>query len=322
MTLSTDDIRSWIDADYTRKDKAEPRQIPLRLSSINACPRKQAVLLREPVKRQLEPKRLRVFETGHQRGEALAKAIIPSAFESGYACETEREVWAHVPMPASTASAAMDRFRNDDTWDLEGLMWKRDVPFRLTEEGYLELRGRADLVIWRGELTEDPYGNQQRQFWVVDFKTKHPFGFKKLETEGVDADYVAQVVAYARAIESEPPVDGVPAKCMGCFVAYEAHDTRDIKVLPVEYDCDLADRNMVQVAHLLRSYAANGPIQEFKAVYAQESKWVSRKEKTARLPWQCNYCSVGPVLGQCLPNNKVTNKTKVEGAPSSWEIEL
>jgi hypothetical protein len=227
-------IQRWLDDHYVNKDKAELRSMPVRLSASNQCPRRTAVLLREPVKRNLEAKRLRVFETGHQRGEALAKALVPGSFDEGYGAEIEREVWANIPVPGGMAEQIMERFREDPTWPLERLLHADEWPLRIRDD-QLQVRGRADMVLWGPREPREP--------------------------------------------------------------------------------------NYYSKAHQLRSYARNGPVSEFQARYAKKDHWVGVKDGKANLPWQCNYCNVGPILGQCISNHKLDNKGK-PGQVGRWEIEL
>ncbi len=40
-----------------------------------------------------------------------------------------------------------------------------------------------------------------------------------------------------------------------------------------------------------------------------------------KLPWQCNYCNIGPVVGRCCPPGRTLIPEKgYKGGPQKWSI--
>lgn len=330
LILTPDALTGIMDRGYLLGQETDPH-FPIRLSALGHCPRQLRMLLEGVEKREYTPRSLRVFEQGHQRGEALAEAFRrgfwPFATEilEGAPAENieqslrfklliEHTSWLSTRLHGKLAE---DVLAGCKAWIRQGYTEDPDavedvwLPLRIDELGYLQVRGRSDLLI---------LDHEHKTFWVAEFKTKNSWGFKALEEEGVGPDYEVQVQGYVIALFEE--YEGWT--CGGAFVFYEDHDMRRHKVLRVATASGpLFDEALEHVEHLLRNWAKGGPPTEAPAVHADRSNWKKAKHKGALgcLPWQCRYCSIGPIAGECLPKTLSLNDTRKEGADvPTWEV--
>lgn len=314
LILSKHELLQCVDLGYKDQEDDELR-FPVRLSALGHCPRKTRALLSGAAKREFSARSLRIFEQGHDRGARLAhvlhaglgvhllnlahgdwkqlteEELHAAVAELGerYQVHTEVEVWCPTQITGERAeqvvAAALKWQEDNDIHEPEKLS------VMVNAEGVLCIRGRADVVIVDKVL---------RQFWVLDFKTKNSWGFKKLKDEGNSEDYEVQVLAYVRGFIHEQEE---PWTCEGAWLYYEDHDKRNHEVVPVLLEDDgILDLAIDRTSKLLRNWATGGSIEEAPAIHAQPSKWTKKKHVGAAgcLPWQCNYCSVGPVIGGCV----------------------
>lgn len=332
LILTPDALTGIMDRGYLLGQETDPH-FPIRLSALGHCPRQLRMLLAGVEKRDYTPRSLRVFEQGHQRGEALAQAFRrgfwpfeADLFEGAPAVHIESSLrfklliehtsWLSTRIHGRLAEDIMTgcrawlgmAFAEDD--DL--LLDDKWLPLRIDEQGYLQIRGRSDLLI---------LDHEHKVFWVVDFKTKNSWGFKKLEEEGVGVDYEVQVLAYTRALGEEYE----DWRCGGAYVFYEDHDMRKHKVLnvPLLGSASFLDNALSDVEHLLRNWAKKGPPTEAPATYADKNAWTKAKHKGARgcLPWQCCYCAIGPAAGKCMPETLGLTDIRTPGADvPKWEV--
>lgn len=328
LILTPDALTGIMDRGYLLGQETDPH-FPIRLSALGHCPRQLRMLLAGVEKREYTPRSLRVFEQGHQRGEALADAFRrgfkqfcadlgespPGEISSEVSVKLEHTSWLSTRIHGRLAEDIMTgcrawlgmAFAEDD--DL--LLDDKWLPLRIDEQGYLQIRGRSDLLI---------LDHEHKVFWVIDFKTKNSWGYKKLEEEGVGVDYEVQVQAYVHSLFEE--YEGWT--CGGAYVFYEDHDMRKHKVLKVESDSGGAYSDALEnVEHLLRNWARNGPATEAPATYSDRPAWTKAKHKGALgcLPWQCNYCSIGPEAGECLPKTLGLTDIRTPGADvPKWEV--
>ncbi len=339
LILSGAELLHCVDLGYKAKEDNDAR-FPIRLSSLGHCPRKQRALLEGAAKREFSARSLRIFEQGHQRGEALADALVHGLQEhildlnhpgwrdldpetldlqvvaelaKRYEVLLEEEVWCPTNLSGERAERAVDMARK---WQMsQGVPDPESLSVMIDPEGYLCVRGRVDVVIVDWEAKE---------FWVLDFKTKNSWGYKKLDEEGNGYDYEVQVLAYIRGFVHQQ--EGF--SCRGAFLYYEDHDKRNHKVVPVDISDDwifgVLDEAVDRVSKLLRNWVEDGPMEEALPMYAQPSKWTKKKHVGAAgcLPWQCNYCTVGPVAGRCI-DEELYSIENIAGAYDEipkWEV--
>lgn len=323
LILTPDALTGIMDRGYLLGQETDPH-FPIRLSALGHCPRQLRMLLAGVEKRDYTPRSLRVFEQGHQRGKALADAFRrgfwpfqAEAFEETVAVrfdiKLEHTSWLSTRIHGKLAEDVLEGCKawlgmaySEEPGDVDD----RWLPLRIVD-GYLQVRGRSDLLI---------LDHEHKVFWVIDFKTKNSWGFKKLEDEGVGVDYGVQVQAYVKALFEE--YEGWT--CGGAYVFYEDHDMRKHKVLEVETTHHIAfEAALENVEHLLRNWAKGGPASEAPATYADKHAWTKAKHKGCLgcLPWQCNYCSIGPEAGECLPKTLGLTDIRTPGADvPKWEV--
>ncbi len=312
LLINTPDLMTIVDAGY-EADAEEGARFPVRLSAIASCPRRLACELRGAEKRAFSARSLRVFEQGHQRGAALMTAFkrgwedwitkVTTMPSSRFKLMDELEVWMPTRIAGATARKIVEK----------ALKWANDMdgglPLALQgEEDRLMIRGRCDLVIMDIE-TDD--------CWIIDFKTKASWGFKKLDEEGNGFDYEMQLLAYGRALRDE----GKAVK--GMWLYYEDHDKRGHKVLPVDpASNDQLSEAVNGVERILRGWVIGESIESSPAMYAVAGRFGKKQHvgAVATLPWQCNYCSVGPEVGKCVESFRLEDIRKPGADVPRWEI--
>lgn len=324
LILTPDALTGIMDRGYLLGQETDPH-FPIRLSALGHCPRQLRMLLEGVEKREYTPRSLRVFEQGHQRGAALAESfrrgfreayprmVVEGPALTRFEIQREHTSWLSTRLHGKLAEDVLAGCKvwlgqgySEDPSDIDD-KW---LPLRIVD-GYLQIRGRSDLLI---------LDHEHKVFWVVDFKTKNSWGFKALEEEGVGVDYEVQVEAYVHSLFEE--YEGWT--CGGAYVFYEDHDMRRHKVLEVDHmDGGAFDDALEHVEHLLRNWAKGGPPTEAPAVHADRSNWKKAKHKGALgcLPWECNYCSIGPEAGKCLPKTLGLNDIRSPGGDvPKWEV--
>lgn len=264
---------------------------PIRGSATGKCPRELRALLGGAPKRQLEARALRIFEMGTGRGEALALALAHGIGVDG-AVEFEVEVWTGLgildPIASEILGKAMAEFPKGNA----------DLPIRVSRGGELEVRSRCDAVV---KVNGNPS--------IVEFKTANSWKINKIAKgdEWIDDTYLTQVLCQAQGLTNKLDV-----QIERVTVIYESKD--DSSLLPLEVPVldhlGFWEEKRLRVCALLEDWY-HGTI-ETPAVFAEG--W----EEMARLPWQCNYCGVGPLVGGCVPEARLVNKPK-NGVPQ-WYI--
>ena len=241
---------------------------------------------------KLDAQALRIFKLGTDRGIDLAQAI-EAGFKS-WSCTPEYRVL--VPTTVVGHPAADIVGKASDTFGGEGL------PLALDADGRLCIGSHLDVLI------TDPLIDGHCS--VVEIKTKGSYGFKKLADEGIDASYQMQVRGHVRGLQHEGLVVD------DCFVLYENKDSQLLRAEPLdlddEYEWGLYDQSIARISHLLLSWAGGGDIDQAPAVYAEG-------KSAGALPWQCNYCSVGPVKGRCANPAKLVNEKPNARIPK-WRV--
>jgi hypothetical protein len=250
---------------------------PIRISSFGDCPAKLFQLCSGADKEQLTARTHRIFEMGTQRGSALCMAI--GGMIAGYL--PEYELWIPINLPASVADKVVSLM--SERFGAVDLPVKTDPDF----PNALMVRGRADAV----RLVNDGTAS------IVEFKTKNSFGFDKLPEEGPGLQYTLQVMGYIKALESEG------YKVTDATFIFENKDNCDLYEhrLNIEAAQRMYDEWLPKFQRMLIELAsgsdAASPIPtSVEPSYVAEtvSKMLRDQARTAKLPWNCNYCSTGP----------------------------
>jgi hypothetical protein len=289
----------------TRSYKATPDQeasFPVRGSAMGACPRTISMLLAGMEKREFSAKTRRIFEDGHARGAALGAHIAAQwCVDHGNPnlSQLEKEVWTELPV------------KDEAKVMLESQAWcdenAAEISLRIGKFS-LEVRSRCDVVLFEDmknalDMTEKP------RVHLVEIKGKGSWGMKKLPEEGPGDEYLVQIWFQ---------IEGLRA--MGAIVEsahflFENKDTQEW--LPWEIDLSAGPpaayhAAKVHIGSVLDNFAtekrsaeAGTPIHAFGV--------------TGRLPWQCNYCSIGPDRGNCSPGRTLTDKRKAGASVPAWE---
>ena len=334
LILSSVELLHCMDKGYAAGENDEAR-FPIRLSGLGNCPRATRAQLDAPADREFGPRMLRIFEQGHDRGEKLANALrdgielhicerdpewytfskdqqeeLMMELGSRFEYLVEEEVWCPTKLKGDLARKAISHARE---WNRRnGVDPDAELPMMLSPEDVLCIRGRADVIITDKET---------KQFWVIDFKTKASWGFKKLIEEGNGYGYEIQVLSYVSGF-----IHGSEAgwTCEGAFLYYEDHEKRNHIALPVDLDVGVLDIAIDRVSKVLRNWVHDGPISEAPAVYAESVNWTKKVHVKALgcLPWQCNYCAIGPVAGECLDTDvfQLKDIRKPGTEIPKWEI--
>ena len=319
LILSSDFLTGVMDRGYLEQE--DDPHFPVRLSGLGDCPRATRVLIGDGSKRRpYTPRSMRVFEQGRQRGNALAEAWSTGFWlwcaeqkidKARFTIRLEEEGWLATNIRGDLARKVRGKACEWVAENAERGIDLNDawIPFKV-EDDVLYIRGRMDLLLIDNEL---------KRFWVFDFKTKNSWGFKKLDEEGIGESYQVQVLAYVRTL-MDTLEDFTWA---GGWVFYEDHDKRTHKPLECNAHWGILEGATTNVEHLLRNWAQDGPESEAPALCAQKDRWTKKRHVAALgcLPWQCNYCSVGPEVGKCMQEGTyVEDISKPEDDVPKYEV--
>lgn len=286
----TPDLAQALRQQYDLLAKSQSKKFPVRASALGDCPRKLASLIRKVESDVPTERSMRIFEIGDQRGRALAQAAISAISEPHHAL-LEYEV--HIPTWLGGDVAALVLRRADAEWEDHGLT--------IDGNGRLRIRGRLDLAIFHGS---GPLVD------VVDFKTTSDYGFKQLGSSAADMRYTVQVLGYGRGLEE------LGFKVNSYQLLYENKNTCELKAVDVPATPEnlaLLDEKIAVAGDILVSWARGTAFDEAaSAVYAEGVQ--------GYLPWQCNYCSVGPIRGRCTGGMEVVDSPTSKGGPHRWIV--
>jgi hypothetical protein len=288
-TTKTLDWKSLIDQAYLARKREN--LCPIRGSALGDCPRKLAGLLLGLEKSELSAKTLRIFELGTSRGRDLG-TLLAHAHPSSV--HREQEVW--IPLPGVPANRVVDVLRKAETaWGTN------DIPLSISlGKDQLMVRARCDVLAF---LPKDVVALHH-----LEIKTKNSYGFELLDKEGPDEGYAVQVMAQRAGLEQ------AGYEVLSSSILYENKDTCEHKVVEIvpEHWNDRYQEAIADVSNLLVAWVDQKPIEEMaRARYADGVK-------VGRLPWQCNYCAIGPIRGRCMLAARLKNKAK-EGQIPKWE---
>lgn len=297
MTLTAELISRTLKDYYEHQANKEERAFPVRGSAMGHCPRKLSALLAKLPLQPLTAKAGRIFEDGHDRGISIGKALSVGLTVPGQRVELEREVWTTLGPTGTEARAIVARAVAE---------FGQDAPVRVApnpkhhDQHVLQVRSRCDIVVIRDGANEVD---------LVECKGKGGWGYKKLDEEGAGVEYETQL-AFQIAGLLEQGLDVRTAHFL-----FENKDTQEWK--PIAFDMDklpflLATARM-HADSILSAYALDG----FTGL--EGSPVAADSRLTNKLPWQCNYCVIGPKTGQCCPSKTLIDRRKPGANVPAWE---
>jgi hypothetical protein len=281
---------SLIDGQYLQSVGDEPDRFPISGSSAGDCPRKTQMLLMG-VKPEYTARSLRIFERGHAREAGLAEKLSHAFGQLAIKTARQMEVWS------STGVLIGD--------DMKIISAKRSVQnvesLRLSATGLVEIRSRCDLV-----AIGDGRAN------IYEFKTASPYSFKKfVGGEGIGVMYATQAYLQVTGLEDL----GYETTLTHVYECSATSELAQRQFDPDEYSEDIG----IGIDHMRESVlrfidSASAP-EMATATYALDRY---RVKNGRELPWQCTYCSVGPVIAKCV-RGSVAGKAKADGL-TVWEV--
>lgn len=285
-----------INTAYEQRDR-EANRFPVRGSAIGSCPRQLSALLNGHKPRKLDGPVLRVFEMGSSRGVSLA-AVIDEAFGRGGVI-LEHEVLIPTGIDGTVAMRIRDKAREAFGNGDASMLGK--LPIAVDATGKLCIRAHCDVVV-----------NDGGPVHLIEIKTKNQWGFKKLNEEGIGASYEMQVMGQVTGLEH----GGIVVK--SASVLFENKDNCELKLMPFNpNDPEIVGRfslQMQRIRTMLLSWLEEAPFDVSPAVFTAPFA-----EKAGKLPWQCNYCNVGPEAGRCVDRVRLHNSTPTKRIPK-WEV--
>lgn len=306
----TPDLVSLLDATYVDERAKEKLDFPIRGSAVGRCPRELAALLLVTDRKSLRPysmRSLRSFEMGNDREERLFTRLETALKAQGYVVHRQFEVWTTIP-------GIVGADAKDIAWKAAGEFGgEPSLRHHTDKDGALTLRvrSRCDLVAV-SSLGPSHVLN-------IDCKTKASYGFKKLEAEGNDDGYMVQLACQTTGLV-EAGCSDVRSMCL-----YEDKNTGDLLTVPMEdHAFARLGTAMECIVRMLRGWLAGESVQIMgDALFAELRNWNKKSHVAALgcLPWQCNYCKVGPVLGMCMSDDVRVEDIRKPGTDiPKWEV--
>lgn len=257
---------------------------PVRMSGLGKCPRQVATILARKDEDKwfpAHPTSRRKWERGHQRETALLDRL-ERILDDGTDASVEMSVsrQMELKLPLDVEKAAITRISKQ---------WP---------DATNEIFGHLDFYAWDGSAGI-----------LIDVKSVASYTFSKLEKEGPSEGYVLQLAAYREALrQAGHQVDAT-------YLLYEAADSMDLACLPVAEDCHgLAfDAYIDNMADIIEGRLDT-------PVYANFLNKPVHKGAQGCLPWQCSYCKVGPITGDCVSGRTVTNIAGPNAKVPKWEV--
>lgn len=300
--LTNTSILGALEAYYVRKASEEERGCPVRGSQTGACPRKLSSLLAGVPPMEVSAKSSRVFEDGHLRGIALAHAMGTEFVQQGKSVAFEAPVFTEIPGikdPAAVFAKLSKQFPDEAAINGIGVCLQKRG-----DREVLTIRSRIDL------LAKDPNGSAS----IVEIKGKGSYGMKLLPKEGPGVEYVAQLgCQILGAIEGGLHV-------ASAHFLFENKDTNEWEPIAVHTGdaMETATIGLTHISMILNAYAEDGFVgEEGSPLHALAAEAVDKK----KLPWQCDYCSVGPINGKCMPGRKLIDTRKPNTSVPKWTWE-
>jgi hypothetical protein len=305
------DYIAEVNAYYTelaKLDRSDPDGGPIRGSALGHCQRKLFAKLQRVPTLDLTPRSKRIFQIGDDRDVALSDALRARLADRGFFA-TQHEVW--IPLPRREINDIQLNIRV-----VERYAEMHASPHRprgtasvasIQRNGErISVRARCDVAFQAGT------GWRQAPFEIVEIKTMSDFSFSKAKKSGVDGlgwDYQVQLMGQMHGVEHQ----GYERVKAGWLI--ENKDTSELLYLPFEPPMEAWERYdqlLVSIRDMLYAWFDGKPLDWSQATFA-----MSLEGDDITLPWQCNYCDVGPETGRCLPGYALTNTAK-KGEIPKW----
>lgn len=307
---------------------------PIRGSRAGSCPRELASILCGATPKPFSARQLRLFDIGRQRElantEALSCAIRGSALEM----HVNPTVYDDLPEWATSYMVLSGYDGHAVPAPHIKPYAKMSVPIPLSGAQSVAAIERASRLFGQhiepcaagiliGVSPDVILLDHNRKATVIELKTKGGWGYKQLDAEGIDDSYRAQLSIQVMACQ----IAGYDVQAAA--VLYENKDTSDVVALELpRSEWDRAHdvlvqwrRTIVQWLSTPEANFADAPLSESPAVHAVAALSKQVKGGARMLPWQCNYCSVGPVAGKCLPGLQVENAKPGAEIPA-WRVSV
>jgi hypothetical protein len=293
---------------------------PIRVSSFGDCPAKLYQLIMGSNKEDLSGRAYRIFELGTQRGEAIANAIRAGLEPDGYKIETEVPI--HVPILLPTGIAARLCEILSERYGSE------DLPVR-SEGDHLMVRGRSDCIAFDIDTVTHAKGEPQRVH-IFEIKTKNSFGFDKLDAEGPGLQYLMQLYGYCLGMRH------AGYNVASASFIFENKDSCELHQISLDSFPGIHDMWMSWNARFVQTLCQIATCTTFNMhgvdpMHITSSILEARSmgKSTVKLPWQCNYCPVGPLLcakraGDILlePNVELADKRRSGSDKPAWMVTI
>ncbi len=254
----------------------------LRLSATGACVRETNLAARGCVVENIQGRRARILSAGTERHKRVLDLL---CYYSEWLAEQHNlniDVDQEVEVWLDTMTKPPSWLKSeDDAVEIRG----RTV----------HVRGRADIVLYDTDGTPSD---------VLDFKTMGPFPFKKFKGGEVPQSYLWQLAAYCTAIHAKR-----------AWILAEDSGTREWHLVEVT-DRMPTERDVLRRWERILSDARPAPemIEHWLAGLDLNEGLEGKK-----LPWQCSYCKVGPLIGKCLEQYQIIEKAK-NGRPPEYRV--
>lgn len=292
-------------AELAKQEQAERGGGPIRGSALGHCTRRLYAKLNKLEQQPITPRSKRIFSLGEDRDIRLTDALRSRLYEpSHHQAFVQREVWTPLPPPTTQSAVGKDAAvieKYNQSFGGIATRNERDTGASLKREGQrLWIRSRIDFVWW----------NPAAGMEIVEVKTMGSYPFEKAKKEGVagiGSDYHMQLIAQWHGLHSE---GHMMSRFPGWLI--ENKDTSELLHVPFEITSDrlrALESRLEEIHQMLWNWVAGAPLDAVHCLLQPEFE--------GALPWQCNYCDIGPVVGRCCPTKTLKNTAK-EGEIPKW----
>lgn len=262
------------------------RSWPLSPSVFGSCSRELALRLSGHPRVEESVESLRVFELGHLveclLGDEVERLLEEELLQRTNGGEFQRTTWVPVCVGELAVAAYKRAWEAWPAWPEAGKTYRLQGKPGGESEQTFEVLGTMDLLL-EGRT-------------VVDFKSSSSYGFGLLEREGPKEEHVVQVMAYMHGLlreDNQAGVGGILVYLAKDADARRGHVGGQLRAFDVSLDDEehaLAySRALARIRDVLRGWV-EGRGEMIEPSVERSGRW---------LPWQCNYCSVGPLAGGC-----------------------
>lgn len=294
-------------ASLVKQDQADKGGGPIRGSASGHCLRKLAAKLEGLEQKAVTPRSKRIFSLGEDRDVRLTDALRSRISSQGYHCWVQRETWTPLPPAGNTTDLNLDAQVIERYLQRYGGVGLTNQPTDTTAS--LKRTGNR---LWMRSRIDFMWDNPGEGLTIIEVKTMSSFAFEKVQRGGeaeLSADYRMQLIMQWLGIQQEGYHCGTP----GWLI--ENKDTSELLYIPLvmtEQDWTNSNNRLMDLRALLRRWAQGQPIELSPTLLGDSMAG------GGTLPWQCNYCDIGPETGRCCPGLTLTNTAKKGDIPK-WK---